>query len=80
MLQIDKCDKAKQYSEKALAIAVSKGDKIIEGHCRSILGRVNEKIWAASLYVFVFLKAWPVIDLETNENIGPFTVASNTFK
>jgi len=33
MLFRDKCDKAKQYAEKALKIAHSKNDKTIEGQC-----------------------------------------------
>jgi hypothetical protein len=34
----------------------------------------------ASVNVFVFLKAWPIIDPKTGSNIGPFTRESSTFK
>jgi len=61
-------------------MAIQGDDKITEGHCRSILGWVNEKIRAASLNVFVFLKAWPIIDPEGNHIIGHFTGISPNFK
>lgn len=80
MLFRDKCDKAKQYAEKALKIAHSKNDKTIEGQCWSILGWVNEKIRTQSLNVFVFLKAWPIINADTHENVGPFTRITSNFK
>jgi hypothetical protein len=80
MLQTDNCGRAKDCGEKALEISIQREDKTTEGHCRSIIGRVNEKIRAASLNVFIFLKAWPILDSESQENLGPMTRVSNTFK
>ena len=46
----------------------------------SLLDRVNESISLTSLNVFVFLKAFPLIDLKNNIPVGPITQKHNNFK
>ena len=44
------------------------------------MDRINENIRKKSLNVFVFLKAFPLVDLNNNYQIGSITQKHNNFK
>jgi len=72
--------KAKSYAEKALMIAEREEFNSVEGNCRSILGMINDRIREDSKNSFVFLKAWPLYDANSDRPLGPITRIPSTFK
>ena len=71
---------AKFYADQADEIWRNFGENYFLSEWVSLLDRVNENIRQTSRNVFVFLKAFPLINLENDEPVGPITQIHNNFK
>ena len=71
---------AKEYAEKANEICNKHNENYFQGDWVSLLDRVNEQIRMTSRNVFIFLKAFPLVDPNDREHIGPITQKNNYFK
>lgn len=71
---------AKLYAEKATELCKTHKENYFIGECVSLLDRINENIRRTSLNVFVFLKAFPLVDPKDTTHVGPITQKHNKFK
>lgn len=71
---------AKIYADKADECCRTNKENYFLGDWASFLDRVNEHIRTTSQNVFVFLKAFPLIDPSDQKQIGPITQKHNKFK
>lgn len=79
-LNLKHYDKAKGYAETAHNICRGNNETYFLAECLSLLTRINENIRSTSMNVFVFLKAFPLVDPNDLVHIGPITQKNNNFK